>query len=137
MTGKILVVDDERPIPDSSSKALPAECHEIVLAENGEQTIEKLAQESVDLLLLDLGLPVKDGWVALDWLAQVNPLLPVVVITGRWMQGGLAEAGARRIHERGHGFRLAPCGGREFCERLRRGYATPYPCDEAAVPKHP
>jgi CheY-like chemotaxis protein len=167
MTGKILVVDDERSVRESLSKVLRAEGHEIVLAEDGEQAIEKLAQEPVDLLLLDLGLPVKDGWAALDWLAQVHPLLPVVIITARWKQGGLAEAAgvdvlmekpldvplllqiicellqepaearARRIHERGHGFRLVPCDGREFCERLRRGYTTPYPCGEAAVPKHP
>lgn len=167
MTSKILVVDDERSIRDALSKVLRAEGYEIVLAENGQEAIEKHDAEHVDLLLLDIGLPVKDGWVTLDWLAQVNPLLPVVVITGRWKQGGLAEAAgvdvlmekpldvplllqiicelmqepaearARRIHERGHGFRLVPCDGREFCERLRRGYATPYPCDEAAVPKHP
>lgn len=167
MTGNILVVDDERSIRDALSKVLRAEGHGIVLAKDGEEAIEKLAQEPIDLLVLDLGLPVKDGWVALHWLAHVNPLLPVVVITGKWKQGALCEgagvdvlmekpldvplllqiicellqetteARARRIRERGHGFRFVPCDGREFCEQLRRGYTTPYLGSAVAAPKHP
>ena len=62
MNEKILVVDDERSIRESLSKVLRAEGYEIVLAENGQQAIEKLAQEPIDLLPLDLGLPGKDGW---------------------------------------------------------------------------
>ena len=92
MNEKILVVDDERSIRESLSKVLRAEGYEIVLAENGQQAIEKLAQEPIDLLLLDLGLPGKDGWATLRWLAQVSPLLPVIIITGRWKQGELAAA---------------------------------------------
>lgn len=160
MTGRILLVDDERSIRDSLSKVLRAEGCEIVLAENGQEAIERLANEPIDLLLLDIGLPVKDGWATLDWLAEVNPLLPVILITGRWKQSELAAAAgvdvlmekpldvpllfqiirelleeppaarARRIHDRGPGFRHVPCDGKEFCERLQRGYTTPYPCGD-------
>ena len=165
MNEKILVVDDERSIRESLSKVLRAEGYEIVLAENGQQAIEKLAQEPIDLLLLDLGLPGKDGWATLRWLAQVSPLLPVIIITGRWKQGELAAAAevdvlmekpldvpvlfqiihellqeppevrARRIHARGAGFRNVPCDGKEFCEQLKRSYTTPYPCGAMSVPK--
>ena len=62
MSTKILVVDDEQTIRESLAKILRAEGYEIVLAENGQEAIEKLVQESFNLLLLDLGLPVKDGW---------------------------------------------------------------------------
>src|ERR1019366_70143 len=92
MSTKILVVDDEQTIRESLAKILRAEGYEIVLAENGQEAIEKLVQESFNLLLLDLGLPVKDGWATLRWLNQVNPVFPVIVITGRWKQGELAEA---------------------------------------------
>src|ERR1017187_10535253 len=91
MNRRILVVDDESSIREALSKVLQAEDYEVVTAENGQEAIEKIKSEKIDLLLLDLGLPVKDGWGTVIWLAQVNPLLPVIIITGRWNQRELAE----------------------------------------------
>ncbi|MDE3066810.1 MAG: response regulator [Verrucomicrobiota bacterium] len=157
MNGTILVVDDDRSVRESLSRALQAEGYRIILAENGQTAIGKLEVERIDLLLLDLGLPVKDGWAMLDRLAETEPLLPVVVITGHWEQAMRAascrvdvlmekplnvpalfqiirellqephEARARRIHDHGPGFRHVPCDIKEFCEQLRKAYATPYP----------
>jgi len=157
---KILLVDDERSIRDALSKVLRAEGYAIVLAENGQAAIEKHATEPVDLLLLDIGLPVKDGWTALAWLSAVDRLLPVILITGRWKQAERAaatradvlmekpldvplllqiihellhepaEVRARRIENGESNFRQMPCDSQAFRERVQRGYATPYPCDK-------
>ena len=158
MTKTILVVDDESSIREALSKVLHAEDYEVVCAENGQEAIEKFGQEKIDLLLLDLGLPVKDGWDTLKWLAEVNPLLPVVIITGRWQQRELAEkAGAdalmdkplnvpcllqtirelvdepmesraQRAKNRTSGFRYVSCDHELFREMLRERYTTPYLC---------
>lgn len=85
-------MDDEKSIRDSLNKVLRAEGYDVVLAEDGQEAIQKMVQESVDILILDIGLPVKDGWATLHWLNQVNPLFPVILITGRWKQAELAEA---------------------------------------------
>jgi DNA-binding NtrC family response regulator len=101
MTKRILLVDDERSIRESLSKILRAENYEVVLAENGQGAIEKHGAERIGLLILDLNMPVVNGWVALDWLAAVNPLLPVIIITGRSNQRALAEtAGADVLMEK-------------------------------------
>ena len=101
MTEKILLVDDERSIRESLSKILQAENYEVVLAENGQEAIGKHGAERIDLLLLDLNMPVKNGWATLEWLAEVNPLLPVVIITGRSNQRTLMEAaGADALMEK-------------------------------------
>jgi DNA-binding response OmpR family regulator len=165
MSTKILVVDDEQTIRESLAKMLRAEGYEIVLAENGQEAIEKLVQESFNLLLLDLGLPVKDGWDIVIWVAQVNPLLPVIIITGRWNQRELAEKmGADALLEKPldvpcllqtireltnesmeqraqqtknrHNFRYAPCDHDLFLETLRERAATPYRFNEPTEPKH-
>jgi CheY-like chemotaxis protein len=81
------VVDDEISIREALSKVLHGEDYEVVSAANGQEAIEQLRSEKI----LDLGLPVKDGWGTVIWLAQVNPLLPVIIITGRWNQRELAE----------------------------------------------
>ena len=156
MTKTILVVDDESSIRDALSKVLHAEDYEVVSAENGLEAIEKFGAEKIDLLLLDLGLPVKDGWDTLKWLAEVNPLLPVIIITGRWQQRELAEkAGAdalmdkplnvpcllqtirelvdepvecraQRAKNRTSGFRHVSCDHELFIKGLNDRFTTPY-----------
>jgi DNA-binding NtrC family response regulator len=101
MTKRILLVDDDRSIRESLSKILRAENYEVVLGENGQEAIEKHGAERIDLLISDLNMPVINGWVTLDWLIEVNPLLPVVIITGRSNQRALAEtAGADSLMEK-------------------------------------
>ena len=158
MSNKILLVDDECSILEALSKVLGAEGYEVVLAENGEDAIEMIVSAPIDLVLLDLGLPVKDGWATLAWLARINPLLPVIIITGRSEQRALAEkAGAdalmekpldvplllqtirelldeplesriRRTSDPAHGFRYAPCDSLLLREMLLKRLTTPYPC---------
>lgn len=157
MTKKILLVDDERSIRESLCKVLRAEGYEVVCAENGQEAIEKFGQEKIDLLLLDLGMPVKDGWGTVIWLAQVNPLLPIIIITGRHAQRELAEKmgadalmekplnvprllqtirellnepmkiRAQRASNRASGFRYVSCDHELFREMLRKQFTTPYP----------
>jgi DNA-binding response OmpR family regulator len=157
MSKRILVVDDERPIREAISKVLRAEDYDVVTAENGEEAIEQIKSQKIDLLLLDLGLPVKDGWDTVIWLTQVNPLLPVIIITGRWNQRELAEKlGAdalmdkpldiprllqtirklinepvklRAQHAKHHtSFRYVPCDHELFLEKLCERSTTPYRC---------
>jgi DNA-binding response OmpR family regulator len=157
MSKRILVVDDETSIREALSKVLQAEDYKVVTAENGQEAIEKIKSEKIDLLLLDLGLPVKDGWDIVIWLAEVNALLPVIIITGRWNQRELAEKmGAdalmdkpldvphllqtirdltnecmerrARHAEQRPSFRYVPCDHELFLEKLREHYTTPYRC---------
>ena len=158
MTQKILVVDDEHSIRESLSKVLRAEDYEVVCAENGQEAVGTFGAEKIDLLLLDLGLPVKDGWSTLEWLDQVNPFLPIIIITGRNAQRELAqkagadalmqkplnvprlletirdlldepiESRARRAHNCTSGFRYVSCDHDLFREMLRERFTTPCPC---------
>jgi two-component system, cell cycle response regulator len=101
MTEKILVVDDETSIREALSKVLRAENYEVLVAETGQVAVERYGTGRIDLLLLDLNLPGGNGWATLDWLAKVNPLLPVIIITGRANQRELAEkSGADALMEK-------------------------------------
>jgi len=98
---RILLVDDERSIRESLSKILGAEKYEVALAENGQEAIEKHGAQRIDLLILDLNMPVKNGWDTLEWLVKIDPVLPVVIITGRSNERALAEtAGADALMEK-------------------------------------
>lgn len=101
MTANILVVDDDSSIRESLSKVLRAENYEIFCAESCPEALERLAKTKIDLLLLDLGRPVEDGWGAFEMLARVHQLLPVIVITGCGNQREAAEkAGADAFLEK-------------------------------------
>ena len=155
MSKKILVLDDESSIREALSKVLWAENYEVVSVENGLEAIAKLQSEKIDLLLLDLGLPVKDGPETMIWLAEFNPLLPVIIITGRSNQRELAEKlGAdvlmekpldvprllETIRELTHapvewrarhcasGFQRVPCDRELFLKSQRERLTIPYAC---------
>ena len=93
MKQTVLVVDDDGPIRESLRKVLQAEGYEVVLAADGQQGLEQFDSKHIDLLLLDLSQPAKSGWDLFDRFSSTDPLLPIVIITGRHNQYKLA-AGA-------------------------------------------
>lgn len=92
MNKRILIVDDDAQIRASLRKALQAEGYEVVLSANGQEGIEQFSANAVDLLLLDLNLPVKSGWDTFERLTSITPLVPIVIITGRRDQRDVAAA---------------------------------------------
>ncbi len=86
---RILVVDDEPDILLFLRIHLTAAGHETVLAADGEQALERLEQESLDLVLLDVCMPVMDGWSVLE---SIRGPTRVVVISGRPAPGDLRRA---------------------------------------------
>ena len=162
MTKRILLVDEDRSIRESLSKILRAENYEVVLGENGQEAIEKHGVERIDLLILDLNMPVQDAWAtSLERLVGINPLLPVVIITGRSNQRAQAETAgadalmekpldvplllqttrqlmdepmenrAQRARNRASGFRYMPSDNQPFDEMLLKCCMTPYPVPES------
>ena len=92
MKQTVLVVDDDGPIRESLRKVLQAEGYEVVLAADGQEALSRFDPERVDLLLLDLNMPAKSGWDVFERFTFINPLLQIIIITGRDNQCGLAAA---------------------------------------------
>lgn len=93
-TPTVLVADDDEAVRESLRKLLRGEGYQVVSVANGVEAVEIFRQEQarIDLLLVDLNMPLKNGWATLDRLLEVNPGLPVLVITGQPNQYELAEA---------------------------------------------
>ena len=60
--GLVLVVDDDPDILEALSEILEAEGYTVSRARNGQEALERLAQSRPALILLDLMMPVMDGW---------------------------------------------------------------------------
>lgn len=90
---RILVADDDASIRESLGKLLRNSGYQVTFAADGQEAIEKFDADQINLVLLDLQMPNKSGWDAFERVTATNPLVPVIIITGRQNQQELA-AGA-------------------------------------------
>ncbi len=83
MAKKILVVDDESNIVDILRFNLQREGYEVVAAYDGQEGLEKARSESPDLILLDVMLPLMDGFQVCEELRKTDRLTPIIMLTAR------------------------------------------------------
>jgi len=80
---KILLVEDNEMNRDMLSRRLSRNGFEVVIAVNGQQGVEMAAAELPDLILMDLSLPIMDGWEATRHV-KANPAtasIPIIALT--------------------------------------------------------
>ena len=79
---KILIIDDEKAICNTLKEILQYEKYEVDIANDGEEGVRKAKAEMFDLVLCDIKMPKMDGLEVLAMLQQINPEMPVVMISG-------------------------------------------------------
>lgn len=98
---RILVVDDDAAVREAVQKVLREAGYKSWTAADGAQGLEQLQVLKIDLLLLDLGLPVHHGWALFRRIKREHPALPVIVMTGQANQQNAGfEAGALLLIEK-------------------------------------
>ncbi|MFH0812647.1 MAG: response regulator, partial [Pseudomonadota bacterium] len=78
---KILIVDDDFHLRQSFEKLLAEEGHEVFAASTGEAGIAMTRDQVLDLVIMDMRLPGMDGLKAFKVIREVEPKLPVIVMT--------------------------------------------------------
>ncbi|MFN3967177.1 MAG: response regulator [Endomicrobiia bacterium] len=79
--GKILIVDDEPDLVLILGDFLSKEGFKVYTAHTGEQAIEKIRNNPIDLVLLDIAMPVMDGIEILKQIKKIKPDISVIMIT--------------------------------------------------------
>ncbi len=92
---KILVVDDERNVLRAFEDILAARGHAIVCTSGAEEAMRRLKEADFELVILDICLPGMSGLDALAKIRQIQPALPVVVMTGQGTTDTAIEATKR------------------------------------------
>ena len=77
-----MVVDDEERIRTFITRSLASEGHRVVTASDGASALDRLANEDVDLVLLDLAMPRGNGLSVLAAMRQREDNTPVIVLSG-------------------------------------------------------
>ncbi|CAO3409554.1 response regulator [Azospirillum largimobile] len=86
---KLLLVEDHEEIWDFLSRRLKRRGFEVVLAFDGRQGVEMARSEQPDVILLDMNLPVIDGWTAARELKAGGETasIPIIALTAHAMSG--------------------------------------------------
>lgn len=79
---RVVVIDDEEPIRRTLSLLLERAGHEVVLACNGEEGLQRCRDAAPDLVMTDIHMPLLDGIAVAMALRASAPALPVIVMSG-------------------------------------------------------
>ena len=94
MMQKILLVEDNEMNRDMLSRRLARRSFSVVIAVDGQQGVELAQSEKPDLILMDMSLPILDGWSATRAIKD-NPVtanIPVIALTAHAMSGDRQKA---------------------------------------------
>jgi CheY-like chemotaxis protein len=91
---KILLVEDNEMNRDMLSRRLERRGYQVVMAGDGQQGVEMAKTEAPDLILMDMSLPVIDGWEAARRIKQAPDTrgIPVIALTSHAMAGDREQA---------------------------------------------
>lgn len=91
---KILLVEDDEMNRDMLSRRLIKRGYEVVIAVNGQEGVEMARSMDPGLILMDMSLPVMDGWTAMRSLKGEadTARIPIIALTAHAMSGDEARA---------------------------------------------
>ena len=91
---KILLVEDNEMNRDMLSRRLERKGYQVVMALDGQQGVDMAHSETPDLILMDMSLPILDGWEATRRLKadSQTQAIPVIALTAHAMSGDREKA---------------------------------------------
>ncbi|HEX2828668.1 MAG TPA: response regulator [Burkholderiales bacterium] len=91
---KILLVEDHQEIWDFLSRRLKRRGYDVDVAEDGQQGLDHARADKPDLMLLDMNLPVIDGWTVAKELKgdEATKAMPIIALTAHAMAGDREKA---------------------------------------------
>ena len=91
---KILIVEDNEMNRDMLSRRLSRKGFEVALAEDGASGVDMATSESPDLILMDMSLPIIDGWEATQKIKanESTSKIPIIALTAHAMESDREKA---------------------------------------------
>jgi CheY-like chemotaxis protein len=91
---RILLVEDHEEIWDFLSRRLKRRGFDVVVATDGQEGVEKARAQRPDIILLDMNLPVMDGWTAAQAIKSdpETGAVPIIALTAHAMSGDREKA---------------------------------------------
>ncbi len=91
INGNILLVEDDENLGTLLSEYLNSKGYETTLANDGEKGLRKFLNQSFDMCILDVMMPVKDGFTLAKEIREINTEIPIVFLTAKSMKDDAIE----------------------------------------------
>lgn len=88
---RILLVEDNEMNRDMLSRRLSRKGYEVIIAIDGQEGVDLAASETPDLILMDMSLPIMDGWEATRTIKQRSKV-PIIALTAHAMSSDREKA---------------------------------------------
>jgi DNA-binding response OmpR family regulator len=109
----VLVVDDEEDVALGLRLLLERADYEVTLAHDGREALRSFFQSPSDVVLLDVSMPVMDGWATLERIRDVSDV-PVLMLTAR----GLVHERVRGLQAGADDYQVKPFANEELLARV-------------------
>jgi len=120
MKFNVLIVDDEKNIRSGLGKAIEMDGHNALLAEDGQQALEIVESDEIDLIIADLKMPRVSGEELLRRVTQSYPTLPVIILTGH----GTIENAVQAMRDGAYDFLTKPVNLDRLSLLVKRALST-------------
>ncbi len=116
MTKKILIVDDDPSMVGLISQVLSSKGYEVLESNNGQDALRLLYSQKPDLVLLDVVMPVMDGWQTCSRIRDISAAIPIIMLTG---QRKTEEDVAQGLDYGADDYLIKPVGNKELAARVQ------------------
>jgi len=111
---KVLIVDDEKDFVEMFSLRLKETGEKVFTAYSGQECLECLQQENIDVVVLDIKMPGMDGIETLKEIKKQNPIVEIILLTGH----GTIETAIEGLKLGAYDYLLKPADTKEMAKKL-------------------
>lgn len=115
---RLLLVDDEKDFVDVLAERLEAREFTVYTAYSGDEAIAGIKEHEVDVVVLDVQMPLKDGVATLVELKQTHPLVEVIMLTGH----ATVESAVEGMKIGAFDYLMKPTETRDLIEKIVKAY---------------
>jgi len=119
MTVKVLLIDDEQEFVDVLAERLETRGFAVAKALSAEEGLARLREKEVDVVVLDVLMPVKGGVETLRDIKQLNPLIEVIMLTGH----ATIESAIEGLKLGAYDYLMKPTETENLVAKILRAYA--------------
>jgi two-component system, OmpR family, response regulator CpxR len=119
MEVRVLLVDDEPEFVETLGERLETRGFKVFKASSGDECLAALREKVVDVVVLDVLMPGKDGVQTLREIKQVNPLVEVIMLTGH----GTVETAIEGLKVGAYDYLRKPTETTDLIGKILRAYA--------------
>jgi len=116
---KVLLVDDEEEFVETLAQRLEVRDFDVITATNGADALERVENEEIDLVILDVQMPGVDGVQVLRQIKQIKPLIEVIMLTGH----ATVESAIEGMKLGAFDFLLKPTETEDLVDKINRAFS--------------